>query len=111
MNTSSRALICDPTNTPDNVQIVFSGSTSLPLDFENNNYLAFASDMASPDIGTNNIYFVVSKAQNIEATISDPTSGEVEAYFSGYVPYPATVVIPWNFTKLRRSDGIHKRHV
>jgi hypothetical protein len=103
VNAYSRARVHSPTNLPDNARLAFSGSVSLPLDFENHTYLAFASDMCSPDVGTNYIYFVIDKAQQLEATISDPASGETLAAFGGYVPYPATVVIPWNFTK---SDGV-----
>lgn len=82
-------------------QLNFSGEGSLPLDFENDTYLAFASDMCSPTVGTNNILFAVSKAQQIQATIAHP-SGATVANYSGYVPYPATVDLPWNFTE---ADG------
>jgi hypothetical protein len=87
--------------TPDK-KTVFANTATLPLDFSNDTYLVWASDMCSPDVGINHILFAVSKAQNIAATISDPSNGQVLASYSGYVPYPATVDIPWNFTK---ADG------
>lgn len=97
------AQVYDPTNPPDKTKLSFSTTQSLPLDFENDTYVAFASDMCSPDVGTNYMLFVVSKAQQIAATITDPSNGQTVASYSGYVPYPATVEIPWNFTE---ADGI-----
>lgn len=96
------ARVYDPANPPDKAKLWFSTIQSLPLDFENDTYVAFASDMCSPDVGTNYMLFVVSKAQQIAATIKDPSNGQTVASYSGYVPYPATVEIPWNFTE---ADG------
>ncbi len=95
----SDARVYDPTNLPDNARLTFSSTTSLRLDFENETYLAFASDMCPTDVGTNYVMFVVSSPQNIEATIFDPSTGQTVASYSGYVPYPATVALPWNFTQ------------
>jgi len=103
LNTANAARIYDTNNPPDNSKFFFSGSASIPLDFENDTYLAFASDFCPPELGTNNIYFVVNKEQNITATISDPSNGQVVAAFSGHVPYLVTIVIPWNFTE---ADGV-----
>ncbi|HEV2694287.1 MAG TPA: hypothetical protein VG347_15440 [Verrucomicrobiae bacterium] len=100
----NQASVYNPTNVlGDNLNTFFSGLTSLPLDFENDTYLAFASDFCPPEIGTNNIYFVIDKAQQIDATISDPNTGQRLAHYAGYVPYAATIVIPWNFTL---SNGV-----
>jgi hypothetical protein len=102
-NTINTALIVDPTNLPDNAKLYFSGSGTLPLDFENDTYMAFASDNASPSIGVNYFLFVINKAQNIDATIFDPSNGQVVAHYAGYVPYAATIELPWGFTE---SDGV-----
>src|ERR1035437_6729609 len=96
------ARVYDPANPPDKAKLSFSTIQSLPLDFENDTYVAFASDMCSPDVGTNYMLFVISKAQQIAATITDPSNGQTVASYGGYVPYPATVEIPWNFTE---ADG------
>lgn len=100
---NDNARVYNPTNPPDNAKLYFAGTSTIPLDFENDTYLAFASDMCPLDVGTNNILFVIDKAQDIEATISDPSDGHVVASYSGNVPYPATVAIPWDFTE---SDGV-----
>jgi hypothetical protein len=96
---STNTQVFDPTNFPGTAKLNFSGVGSLFLDFENDTYLAFASDNASPSIGTNYILFVIDKAQQIQATISNPSNGQTVASYSGYVPYPATIEIPWNFTE------------
>ena len=98
-NAANKARIYDPTNPPDNAKLFFSGTGTLPLDFENDTYMAFASDTASPNIGTNYFLFVIDKAQDIEATISDPANGQTVAHYAGHVPFPATISIPWNFTE------------
>jgi hypothetical protein len=96
----NQASVYDPTNVfGDNLKTFFSGLTALPLDFENDTYLAFASDFCPPSIGTNRLYFVIDKAQQIEATIYKPSNGQIVAHYAGYVPFPATIVIPWNFTE------------
>jgi hypothetical protein len=100
---NDNARIYDPTNLPDNSKLFFSGMGTLPLDFENDTYLAFASDMCPLEVGTNNILFVIDKAQQIEATISDPADGHVVASYAGTVPFPATIAIPWDFTE---ADGV-----
>jgi hypothetical protein len=97
------ATIYDPTNSPGDAKLFFSGSTTLPLDFENDTYMAFGGDNSSPDIGTTYSLFVINKAQDVEATISDPSNSQVLAHYFGYVPYAATIQIPWNFTL---ADGV-----
>lgn len=92
----------DPANPPDKAKLSFSTLASLPLDFENSTYVGFASDMCSPDVGTNNMIFYVNKAQQITATISNPTNGQTLASYGGYMPYAGNVQISWNFTQ---SDG------
>lgn len=101
--TTRDAQVCDPATAPADTKLIFSASASLPLDFENDTYLAYASDMCSPSVGTNHIYLVVNKPQDIEAAIMDPSNGQILALYAGYVPYPALIDIPWNFTQ---SDGI-----
>lgn len=96
----NKASVYDPTNVfGDNLKVFYSSLTSLPLDFENDTYLAFASDFCPPSIGTNRLYFVIDKAQQIEATIYRPVDGQTVAHYAGYVPNAATIVIPWNFTE------------
>lgn len=102
-NAFNTARVFDPANPPDKAKLSFSTSAQLPLDFENDTYMAFASDMCSPDVGTNYFLFVVNKAQNVSAMITDPSNGQTVAIYSGYVPNPATVEIPWNFTE---ADGV-----
>jgi hypothetical protein len=97
---NTNALVFDPQNPAFDVKTTYVTVTALPLDFENPTYLVFASNNCSPDVGTNYIMFAVSKAQQIQATIADPSSGQTVASYGGYVPYPTTVVIPWNFTTL-----------
>ena len=100
----NKASVYNPTNTlSDNAKLYFESSASLPLDFENDTYLLFGSDNASPDIGTNYFMYVIDKAQEIEAYIEAPSDGRMVAYFHSFVPYPATIQIPWNFTE---ADGV-----
>jgi len=99
----NNAQVYDPTNPPDKAKLCFSTIASLPLDFENDAYMAFGSDMCSPDVGTNYFLFVVNQAQDIAASITDPQNGQVVATYSGYVPFPATVMIEWDFTE---ADGV-----
>jgi hypothetical protein len=97
------ASVYDPTNAPDNTKLSFSSFASVTLDFENNNYLVFASDNASPEIGTNFFYYSISKAQNVAGIIFDPSDGHVVLAFTNYFPYAATVYFGWNFTE---ADGV-----
>jgi hypothetical protein len=97
------AMIYDPTNPPGDAKLFFSGSTTLPLDFENDTYMAFAGDNSSPDIGTTYSLFVINKAQDVEATIYAPSDGHIVAHYIGYMPQAATIEIPWNFTE---ADGV-----
>ena len=99
----NRAQIADPANPPMDTKLSFSGSTSLPLDFENDTCMVFSGDNCSPEVGTNYILFAIDKAQDIEASISDPSNGQVVFHYAGHVPYPATIQLPWNFTK---ADGV-----
>lgn len=94
----SKPRIFDPANLPDNAKLVFSGIGALPVDFENDTFLAFASDYASPDIGTNYVLYVIDKAQQVEARIFNPANNQTLASFGGYVPFATTIAIPWNFT-------------
>jgi hypothetical protein len=95
----NKASVYDLTNAPADQKNIFSGTGSMPLDFENDTYLLFQGDYASPDQGTNSMFFVIDKAQNIEATVRDPRDGHTLAHYAGYVPFAATVEIDWNFTE------------
>ena len=103
LNAANAARIYDPSNPPDNSKIFFSASGTIPLDFENDSFLAFASDFCPLEAGTNYIYYYLNKAQEIAATIFSPTDGRVVASYSGYMTEPSYVAIPWNFTE---ADGI-----
>lgn len=96
------ARIYDQANPPNNSKLFFSGTGTMPLDFENDTYMAFSGDNSSPNVGTNYFMFVVDKAQDVDATITDLATGQQVAHFSGHVPYPATIELPWNFTQ---ADG------
>jgi len=100
---NNNARVYNPTNRPDNTKLTFASSASLPLNFVNDTYLAFASDYAPPEIGTNYILFSIDKAQDIEARIFDPSNDQTLASFAGYVPFATTVALPWNFTL---GDGV-----
>jgi hypothetical protein len=99
----NRARILDPANPPDNARLFFAGGSSLPLYFENDTYLLWASDYCSPDVGTNYFYYVTDRPQTITASIYDPSDGHAVKSFGGYVPYPATISLSWNFTE---ADGV-----
>jgi len=102
-NDANAARIYDSSNPPDNAKIFFSRSASLPLDFENDTYMAFAGDNSSPTIGTTYSLFVINKEQDIEAWISDPSDGHNVAHYVGHAPSATTIEIPWDFTE---ADGI-----
>ncbi len=93
----------DPQNPPVDAQLTWATTATLPLDFENPAFLVNASDMCSPDMGTNYIAFGLNQADQISATISDPSSGRLLASYGGSVPYATTVYLVWNFTE---ADGV-----
>ncbi|MDR3562004.1 MAG: hypothetical protein P4N59_11300 [Negativicutes bacterium] len=103
LTANNQARIFDPINPPDNSQVFFSASGSIPLDFENDQFLAFASDWCPPEAGINYIYYYLSKAQGFAYTISSPVNGRVVASSSGSVPGSGYVAIPWNMTE---ADGV-----
>ena len=100
---SSVPVLFDPQNPPIDARLAWATTATLPLDFENPAFLVNASDMCSPDIGTNYIAFGLNQADAISATISDPSSGRLLASYSGSVPYAMTVYLAWNFTE---ADGV-----
>lgn len=102
-NVANAARIYDASNPPDNAKIFFSSYDSLPVDFENATYMAWAGNNTSITLGSTYSLFVVDEARNISATISNPSNGNIVASFSGYVPSSATIEIPWNFTE---ADGV-----
>ena len=100
---SSLPVACDLQNPPMDTRLEFDTTATLPLDFENPAFLVNASDLCSLEVGTNYILFGLSQADEISATISEPSSGRIVASYSGYVPYAATVYLEWNFTE---ADGV-----
>jgi hypothetical protein len=102
LNAANSARIFDPTNPPDNSKIFFSSTGTIPLDFENPQFLAFASNWCPPEAGTNYIYYFLAEDQPVTCTISSPDDGRIVASFSGDAP-AGYVAIPWNMTE---ADGI-----
>jgi hypothetical protein len=100
---SSVPVVFDLQNPPMDTRLVWATTATLPLDFENPAFLVNQSDMCSPDIGTNYIAFGLSQADQISATISEPSSGRLLASYGGFVPYAMTVYLVWNFTE---ADGV-----
>jgi hypothetical protein len=98
LSEASSARVYDPINPPADAKQVFITTVSLPLDFENDTFLAFASDFCSLDVGTNYILFGIDKAQSVSARIWDPSNGETLSTYTNYFPFPTTVAVPWNFT-------------
>jgi hypothetical protein len=98
----SAARVYAPSNPPANQKITFETVTSLPLDFENDTYLAFDADMSSPMVGTNYVIFGISKPQSVAASIKHP-NGTLVASYSGYFGSAGLIGLPWNFTE---SDGV-----
>lgn len=92
-------VVFDPQNPPMDTQLGYGSTATLYLDFENPAFLVNASDMCSPDMGTNLILFGVNQADHIQVTISAPTDGRILASYGGNVLSAETIVIPWNFTE------------
>jgi hypothetical protein len=101
----------DPTSPPMDQKLVWEAGASLPLYFDNPTYLGFASDMCSPDVGTNQILFVVSEEQEVSATFTELETGRVLASYSGYVPYAAAVAFEWDFTEWNGSPFTNDAYV
>jgi hypothetical protein len=89
------------TNVAD-IQTSVASSASIPLDFENVNYLLDQSFLAQRDIGTNSMLWVCLKEEDVTCTISDPSSNVVASY-GGHITGPSIVEIDWNFTE---ADGM-----
>lgn len=102
LKAANKARVCDPVNPPDNAKLFFSGSASIPLDFQNDTYLLWASDYCPPEIGTNRHYYVTDRPQTITGSVFSPTDGHILKSFGGHVPNPATISVSWNFTE---ADG------
>jgi len=94
-NTS--ALISDPQIFVPETKSAYASTAEKTLDFENAECVVSSGDMCSTDVGTNYFMFGITHAQNISASIEDPSSGRTIKSFSGYVPYPAIVQLDWNF--------------
>ena len=102
LTVGNQARIFDTNAPPDNAKVFFTSSGSIPLDFENPQYLAFASDWCPPEAGTNYIYYYLAKDQPIACTISSPVDNRVVATYSGDAT-AGLVAIPWNMTE---ADGV-----
>lgn len=100
---TTNALLQNPENQPMDTKIAFTGTESLPLDFENNTFLYFAGDMSDPNIGTNYTIFGVAPPNYFSSTITEPGSGRTLKTFSGYNPSCAYVELGWTFTE---ADGV-----
>ncbi len=88
-----------PTNPPEDAKLIFTGSATLPLNFTNATYLWSASDMCSPDVGTNYIVFGVKAPVSISGTIKDIYTGTTLKTYSGSIPAGYTAAsLPWDFT-------------
>ena len=99
----ANAVVYNPTNVPDNANLVYTGQGILPLDFENHMFLAAQSDYCPDDAGTNNILVYIDNPQTINWTISDPANDTIVASYGGYVPQAGYVDIAWNMTE---ADGV-----
>lgn len=95
---SSVPLAFDSANPPLDTQWEWDTTADIALDFENAAFLVNASDMSSPEAGTNYIEFGVNQADTISATISDPSTGRVLAQYAGSVPSASAVLLGWNYT-------------
>ena len=100
---TSSPVAYDAQNPPMDTRLAFDTTTTLPLDFENHAFLVNASDFCSLEVGTNYILFGVSQPDQVQAVISEPSSGRLLATYSTNLSSAGTVVIPWNFTEL---DGV-----
>jgi hypothetical protein len=87
---------------PGNTQLIFNSATSIPLDFENVNYLLYQSAIAEQSIGTNAMLWVCNKEEDITCDIMDPSSNIVASY-GGHITGPTIVEIDWDFTQ---ADGV-----
>ena len=85
----------------DNAKQFYSTTTVLPLDFENPVFLAYASDVASLDIGQNDIDFYATVSISYTASIKDLATGRTLKNFSSSAS-PGFVYLLWNFTE---QDG------
>ena len=103
VNFGSVPLAFDWQNPPIDTKLEYDTMATLYLDFENSAFLVNASDMCSPNIGTNYILFGLSQPDTIEVTITDPSSGRLLATNYAVIPSAGTVAIPWNFTE---ADGV-----
>ena len=99
LTAGNQSRIYDTNNPPDNSKVFFSGSGSVSLDFENDTFLAFASDWCPPEVGTNNIYYYVDEARHIVASISNPNTGQVVKKFVGDVGGATYISLSWNMTE------------
>jgi hypothetical protein len=101
-STTTKPIVWNSDDTPiDNPQLYYNGSSVLTLDFENSIFLAFASDIASLDIGQNDIDFYAEVPVTYSATITDLDSGRLLKAISGNAT-PGYILLLWNFTE---QDG------
>ena len=96
---TSKPSVYDLLDAPeDNAKLFFSGTTVFPLYFNNDIFLAYASDIASLDVGQNDIDFYATVPVSYTATIREPQSGRLLKSFSGSAS-PGYVFLLWNFTE------------
>ena len=91
-------VVNDPQNPAMDTQLEYDTTVALPLDFENPVFLISASDMCSPDIGTNYILFGLAQPDQVSVTIREPSSGRVVMTYSNHVN-AGTLAVAWNFTE------------
>jgi hypothetical protein len=100
---NTNALLYDPTSSATDVKLDYETTGDVPLVFQNEYYIVSNGDMASPDIETNYFVYGIGDAEFVQATVYDPSNGNVVMTYTNYYPYGGTVTIPWNFTE---ADGV-----
>jgi hypothetical protein len=98
----NQARIIETNNLPDNSQVFFTGGGVMTLDFENPQFLQFASNWCPPEAGTNYFYYYLDAAQPFTCKIAS-TNGQVVSTYSGTATGAGTVTVPWNMTQ---ADGV-----
>ncbi len=101
-NLTTKPAVYNSEITPlDNAKQFYSTAAVLPLDFENPVFLAYASDVASLDIGQNDIDFYATVPISYTASIKDWATGRTLKSFSASAS-PGFIYLLWNFTE---QDG------
>lgn len=90
-------------NATGNLQLIYNSATSIPLDFENVNYLLFQSALSEETMGTNYIEFYLGEPETCGATITDPATGKVVFAATNSFLSSGIVELAWNYTE---ADGV-----